>query len=232
MAQDKDLLPVGEGLKIPATGQAAEIVGHFAKTGSMQPVEWKLPEGAVAEVAQDGAFVSDEKAVNLFALEVGKVYRFRICNIPGRPNDAVYPTVELLGKLNPPVGRAWDFPVELALPASDIEAALNGALVTRVVFLENSENAANVDAGDNPENLTLDVPRGVDPLLAARTRGRALALVRLGSRAPVGEPNAEDPFFFGLPKVEFKPIVNAEKEPAADMTPEDAKAVSDPVNVL
>ncbi len=231
MAQD-DALPLGSGLKIPATGQAAELVERFGKPGPMQPVEWKLPEGVVAAVAQEGAFVADEHASNVFALEVGKVYRFRINNIPGRADEAIYPTVELLGRLNPPIGKAWEFPIELAIPASDIEAALNGALVTRVIFLENSENAANVDASDNPENMTLDVPRGVDPVIAARTRGRVLAFVRLGSRAPMNEPNAEDPFFFGLPKVEFKPLASGVEDPTAGLSPEDARAVANPANVL
>ena len=91
----------------------------------------------------------------------------------------------------------------------DIVAATRGSLVTRVVFLENSENPSNVDASNNPDLLTLDVPRGVDPVAAAQTRGRVLAIVRLGSRDPNGPPTPEDPFYFGLPNVEFKPMTFA-----------------------
>lgn len=223
--------PKGAGTKLPATGQAAEVVSFFSRKGPAQPVEWKLPKGAVAAVAQHGAFVSDESDSNVFGLEVGRVYRFRIDRFENRPGDAVYPTVELIGRLNPPAGKRWEFPIELAIPQADIDDALNGAFVTRVVFLENSENPANVDTSENPENLTLDVPQGVDPIIAARTRGRALAVVRIGTRAPSSEPNADDPFFFGLPKVEFKPVDLVDKSKTQDLSDEDAKAAADPANV-
>lgn len=225
-------LPLGSGIKIPATGQAADVVDKFVKLGPMQPIEWKLPGDAVASVAQEGSFIVDENAKNVYAIQVGKVYRFQINNIEGRPDDALYPTVELLGRLNPPLGKAWDFPIELAIPMVDLEAALNGALVTRVVFLENSENPANVDASNNPDNLTLDVPQGVDPIVAAQTRGRVLAIVRLGSRAPNGEPTVGDPFFFGLPKVEFKPISTTEEHIETSLSPEDEQAIANPANIL
>ncbi len=224
-------LPVPSGLKVPATGELATYSKLRNKVGPLQPVEWKLPKGAVAEVAQANGFVSDQNASNVFALELGSVYRFRVSKIDSLPNAAVYPTLELLDRLNPPLGKAWDFPIEISLPMSDIEAALNGALVTRVVFLENAANPANVDASENPEGLTLDVPRGIDPVAAATTRGKVMAIVRIGSRAPDGEPNAEDPFFFGLPRVEFKPVATAQPEAKSNLTPSDVEALSNPGNV-
>ena len=199
-------LPVPSGLKVPATGELATYSKLRNKVGPLQPVEWKLPKGAVAEVAQANGFVSDQNGSNVFALELGSVYRFRVSKFESLPNAAVYPTLELLDRLNPPLGKAWDFPIEISLPMSDIEAAL-------------------------PEGLTLDVPRGIDPVTAATTRGKVMAIVRIGSRAPDGEPNAEDPFFFGLPRVEFKPVATAQPEAKSNLTPSDVEALANPGNV-
>ncbi len=198
-------IPVGKGLRVPQTGELAQVAKIRANAGQLQPVEWIIPKGGIVEVATPNGFARDEKNDGLFALEVNSVYRFRVTNLEASPKAVLYPTLELLGRLNPPHGKAWEFPVEIYLPLEDIDAALNGSLITRVVFLENSENPANVDVSDNPDRLTLDVPRGVDPIVAARTRGRVLAIVRLGSREPSEEPNGADPFYFGLPRVEFKP---------------------------
>jgi hypothetical protein len=214
-------LPIGKGLRVPPTGELAQFAQIRAEAGPMQPVLWKLPKGGVAEAAALEGFVGDEANKNLFALDVNAVYRFRITGLEAYPEATLYPTLELLGRLNPPAGKAWDFPVEIYLPMEDIVAATRGSLVTRVVFLENSENPSNVDASNNPDLLTLDVPRGVDPVAAAQTRGRVLAIVRLGSRDPNGPPTPEDPFYFGLPNVEFKPMTFA---PASEQNFEEESA--------
>ncbi len=224
-------LPVPSGLKIPATGDAGMVARMLGKPGPMQPLAWKVPQGARVEVATANGYVADKTPDNVFALEVGKVYRFRVSNIATLPGAEIYPTIELIGRLNPPLGKAWEFPIEASLPIGDIEAALNGALITRVVFLEDAANAANVDTSEDPERLTLDVPQGIDPVAAASTRGKPVAIIRLGSRVPDGEPNESDPFFFGLPRVEFNPNVAKAPETTEPLTPSDAQALSDPANV-
>ncbi len=189
------------------TGELASFARLQGVKGVMQPVEWILPKGVGVEVALEGSFASDANNKGLFAVEVGRVYRFKITGVPGREKEALYPTLELIGRLNPPKGKEWDFPIEIEVPSIDLENALNGSFVTRVIFVENSENPADVDSDANRENLTFDVPGGVDPVVAASTRGRPLAILRLGTRAPNGAPTAEDPFFFGLPRVDFRPVV-------------------------
>lgn len=191
------------------TGQLARqrvIGGALKKT---QPVEWKLPKGVRVAVAQPGEYWEAPEKTNLFGLQLGSVYRFRIDQIPAYPDVELYPTVELLGVLNPPAGRQWDFPVEFEIPAEDLALAARGSFVTRVVFVENSANAMNVDASESNRELVLDVPQTVDPVVAASTRGRPLAIIRIGARAPLADPAQDDPFFFGLPPVEFK-LVSAE----------------------
>ena len=198
------------------TGQLAHqrIIGGMRK--KTQPVEWKLPKGARVAVAQPGDYWEAPENTNLFGLQVGAVYRFRIDRIPAYPDVELYPTVELIGSLNPPAGRQWDFPVEFEIPAEDLALAARGSFVTRVVFVENSANAMNVDASESNRELVLDVPQTVDPVVAASTRGRPLAIIRIGSRAPLADPDKVNPFFFGLPLVEFKPVsaeVSAVVEP-------------------
>jgi len=189
------------------TGELASFSRVKGARGVMQPIQWILPEGVGVEVASEGEFISDVNNAGLFAVELGRVYRFKIEGLPGREKETLYPTLELIGGLNPPQGKEWDFPIEVEVPAIDLENALNGSFVTRVIFLENPENPADVDSETDKENLTFDVPGGVDPVVAASTRGRPLAILRLGTRAPNGAPTSSDPFFFGLPRVDFKPGV-------------------------
>ena len=126
-------------------------------------------------------------------------------DIPFNPDRALYPTLELVGRLNPPAGREWDFPIEIDLPQADLELALQGNLVTRVVFLENSENARPTDADRSTADLTVEVPNNYDPVAVAESKGRVLAILRVGIRAPVDLPNAENSFYFGLPPFSLAP---------------------------
>lgn len=220
------------------TGQLARqrVIGGALKKN--QPVEWKLPKGVRVAVAQPGEYWEAPGKTNLFGLQLGSVYRFRIDQIPAYPDVELYPTVELLGVLNPPAGRQWDFPVEFEIPAEDLALAARGSFVTRVVFVENSANAMNVDASESNRELVLDVPQTVDPVVAASTRGRPLAIIRIGARAPLADPAQDDPFFFGLPPVEFKPVsaeVSAVVEPqeSEDLTlPEEDSETLAPIEAV
>ena len=190
-------LPTGQ------VGALRKIAKPKPKPVVMQPVQWKLPEGVVARVAMQDEFVTAPE--NLFSLEVGSVYRFKLEGIATYPGQALYPTLELIDRLHPPQGREWDFPIEIEVPLHDLALALRGAYITRVIYVENPQNALSVDASESNENLVFDVPQGLDPVTAAQTRGRALAILRIGVREPGAKPNAKDPFYFGLPRVDFKP---------------------------
>ena len=200
----------------------------------VQPVAWKLPKGVRAGIAAPGGYVFNAKIdetearfpwlANAFALQPGRVYRFQLTDIPFNPNRALYPTLELIGRLNPPTGREWDFPIEIELPQADLELALQGNLVTRVVFLENSENARPTDADRSTADLTVEVPNNYDPVAVAASKGHVLAILRVGSRAPVDLPNAENSFYFGLPPFALAP---SSLQPLAS-TPETFDVVEGP----
>ncbi len=196
-----------------------ELASFYRLSGadlqSAQPVAWKLPQGVRVGIAAPGGYIFNAQIdesearfpwlANAFALQPGRVYRFQLTDIPFNPERALYPTLELIGRLNPPAGREWDFPIEIDLPQADLELALQGNLVTRVVFLENSENARPTDADRSTADLTVEVPNNYDPVAVAASKGRVLAILRVGSRAPFDRPNAENPFYFGLPPFALAP---------------------------
>lgn len=227
----KSAAPALRSLNHPAapTGQLGFLATFRDKNPAFQPVQWKLPEGVKVEIARPGVFQEAPDGSNEFALQIGRVYRFRISNIATYPGRELYPTLEMLGRLNPPEGKEWDFPVEIEVPTRDLALALRGNFVTRVVFVENSENAMNVDAGASSSGLVFDVPQSVDAVAAANLRGRALAILRVGSRSPDAEPSQDDPFFFGLPDVAFRPVPGAAPSDSRtdELTPETTDGVDD-----
>ncbi|MCF0233455.1 MAG: hypothetical protein HUK22_00590 [Thermoguttaceae bacterium] len=217
--------PVGGSRYVHRPSLPTDELASFHRIGDpaagyMQPVAFLTPSGVRVGLATDGAFVYGKEptgeenprglqtaAVAAFAL--GRTYRLQISNIPYNPGRVLYPTLEVIGKLTPPAGREWEFPVEVVVPQEDLELALKGNMVVRVIFVEDSANALAVDTGEPNAEITVDVPSSADPVAVAETRGRAVAILRLGSRVPVGAPRAEDPFFFGMPRFELPPTVSA-----------------------
>lgn len=114
-------------------------------------------------------------------LRPGYIYRVKLSGFqPSEPN--FYPTLEVRGTLRlPKVIRAGDHPAPLVFSQEDINRVLNGAMITKVVFLENPEQAlATATHAERPMEWT--TPRGSNPLAEADARGRPLLIVRLGQR--------------------------------------------------
>src|SRR5690349_17266945 len=66
-------------------------------------------------------------------LRPGYVYRVRLSDLPGLPGVSLYPTVEVRGCLSlGPKASSASYPAPVVLTAEDIQAALSGALVTKV----------------------------------------------------------------------------------------------------
>lgn len=178
-------------------GLAARFADVAGKTGYMQPVRFVLDEGATASVYQLNVarqFDAYELgSASQIALMVGHVYRLKIANIPDKPGVELFPTIELIDRLHPPVGQRDNFPVPVNITADDIELALAGNLVTRVVYVEQPQIAApyELDRGTVTQNLM----KTDNTLTEADRRGRPMAIVRIGGRLPAkrGEP----PQFYG-----------------------------------
>ena len=74
---------------------------------------WKfaLPAGAaISVVAVENNSSSHNSALIEVAMMIGPVYRLRVTNIPQHEGDEVYPTVEVINRLYPPMRRRTTVP--------------------------------------------------------------------------------------------------------------------------
>jgi hypothetical protein len=152
-------------------------------SGYIQPVELRGPAGIKVSIAEEGTFGETLEAPLLVGMNIGPVYRMRVTNIPFRPGVEVYPSLEVIDRLFPPVARTLEFPIPVDLSEEDLGLAASGFLVTRVIYVEDPQQATPV-VGDPRNPSWFDVPRGEDPLAAAMHLGRPVAILRIGSRVP------------------------------------------------
>jgi uncharacterized repeat protein (TIGR01451 family) len=130
----------------------------------------------------DLARMYDAPAV--LGLRPGYVYRFELSNLPYFPNLALYPEVELRGVLVPRPGMKYmDYPIPLTFSLADLARAAGGAVVTKVIYLEDPEKAIPAETtADAPIELPDDTETAA--FRGARENGRLMAVVRLGNRKP------------------------------------------------
>ena len=169
----------------------APVRGHF------QPVKIYGPEGTKIAFAADGKFVERKETPYCVGLQLSADYRLRITDIPLHPGKEVFPTVKVIGRTFPPQGLELEFPILIEITHEDLELALSGKFVTRVIYLEDPQNAMPIPTQPGAP-LSVDVGDGADPLKFAATLGQPIAIVRLGGRVP--DLNYVDPtFFHGFP---------------------------------
>lgn len=173
---------------------------------SFQPVKFYGPKGTEFSMPNGGAMAPSE--ANLMAgLLVGPVYRFRVTGIPFSPGVELYPTIELLGRLHPPPGQETRFPIPITLSETDLQNAMDGSLVTRVIYLEDPQSAAPL-AKTNDDSRPIDLTPDQDALATADSLGRPIAILRIGSLAPPQNPALTPGFYFGYPV--WAPIYQSE----------------------
>jgi len=200
--------------------------------GYFQPVEIAVPQGAQVSTAATGVFAPPQAAPIIAGMLIGQVYRLRVTNIPQQPGLEVYPTIEVINRLYPPLGNEGKFPIPVDITQEEIELALSGKFVTRVIYLEEPEAALGV--AENPQRQTyFEVTAGENPLDVADRMGRPMAILRLGGRVP--EPSGPDQaFLFGSPALlrygmRPKPVVVTPPpaKPAPQAAPAEADAPAD-----
>lgn len=184
------------GLPTGYVGQGA-LLQPLPMRGYFQPVKVTLPEGAGLAFAVNNAFADAEASPVQAGLLVGHVYRFRVTEIPYNFGAELYPTLEIINRLYPPPGRENEFPVEVEITQEDLEIALSGRLVTRVIYLEDPMTAL-ATRGEEKATLTKDLEPAQNPLTAARQVGRPMAILRMGNRQLTPAENTPA-FFFGSP---------------------------------
>jgi uncharacterized repeat protein (TIGR01451 family) len=161
----------------------APLLGREAARGFVQPVRVIAPEGATIAFWNGTQFEKAGDSQATLRLQVGCVYRLMITGVPRHEGSEVFPSIELLDRLYVPTEKAMEFPVIVEIPTGDLDQAIAGKLVTRIVYLENPETAMPYRQTEL-EQPYFDVQPGDDPLQAAHRLGRVFAVVHAGSRIP------------------------------------------------
>ena len=72
---------------------------------------------------------------------VGHVYRLKVTNIPFHEGQEVFPSIEVINRLYPPQGMEAKFPIPIELTREELEMAMRGQFVIRVIYLEDPRTA-------------------------------------------------------------------------------------------
>lgn len=155
----------------------------------LQAVRFELPSsegnitgGLVSIYTNPQGDHVDAAAPAIAALRVGSMYRLKISEIPDFPGAELYPTVELLDRLHPPRGKEIEFAIPISLTTEEITMALEGRLVTKVVYLEQPDRAAPIRNSIAARNRLADPRENL--LRIADEAGRPMVIVRVGGRQP------------------------------------------------
>ena len=221
LAQEPRVHYLHQGVMPPGAIGGRQLQRGGPLPGFFQPVEIKAPPGALVSLASEGRFGQTRKAPLRVGLLIGQVYRLRVMNIPLNPGLEVFPTVEVIDRLYPPPGAGRRFAIPIELTRQDLQLALKGKFVTRVIYLEDPRSALPVQDDPAAQNW-FEAGPGRDPLAVADSLGRPVAILRLGVRLPDVAHGPDMSFLFGCPPfVEYRPQVKALPPPRK--APEQAK---------
>lgn len=137
----------------------------------------------------EATFFRDERRVHAYetpvavGLRPGYLYRMQL-TIPRSEGEpaTLFPSLQVLGTLHlPPHLSCAQFPTPVVFTPEDVERALSGVYITKVIYLE---------CPDLAEPLATDADRPIetllrpdqDPLKEARAAGRVMLVVRFGER--------------------------------------------------
>ena len=179
------------GMGMPYPGPAAPMMAQFPQPGMGLPVPAPvLPAKVIAPkgvrvTAYPGsplARMYDTPAVLSF--RPGYVYRVELSNLPLLPGRVLYPEIEVRGTIVPRPGMKYtDYPAAIPFSQADIEKAVGGAVVTKVVYLEDPDKAIPADVSPD---APVEFPNATEAaaIKSALESGRLIAIVRLGDRPP------------------------------------------------
>ncbi|MDP6442304.1 MAG: hypothetical protein QGG36_31500 [Pirellulaceae bacterium] len=193
----------------------AQLMRHPRMVGYVQPVQIRAPKGVKVSFAENGRFGSFEATPAKVGMMIGRVYRFKVTDIPFHEGEELFPSVELINRLHPPAGRELQFPIPIELTAEELDFALDGRFVTRVIYLE-EPNLAVPHLEDPQRQLFLEVGPREDPLKVADELGRPMAILRIGSRIPLQDNLGR--FAFDMPPLRRYPNAPAADPPADPAT--------------
>ena len=175
--------------------------------GYFQPVEVTVPEGALVSLACDGGFSDPQRDRVLAGMLIGQVYRLRVSKIKLHEEHEVFPTIEVIDRLYPPPGQATRFPIPVVLTQQELEYAIDGRYVTRVIYVEEPRTALPI--ADVPGiQRYFEIGAGEDAMETADRLGRPVAILRMGSRVPFEGEDSNKFLYENPPVVTFEqPVI-------------------------
>jgi hypothetical protein len=187
----------------PGTVGQAQLLRGGPLPGYFQPVEVRCPQGCLISPAVGPGYAEPQPDKLLAGMLVGAVYRLKISKIPLHETDEIYPTIEVINRLHPPPGQESRFPIPIEITAEELQLAIRGQFVTRVIYLEDPTRPFPLQ--EDPKNQRVfEVHPADDPLRVADELGRPMAILRMGSRVP---DETQDPtqlgFGYGSPPLKL-----------------------------
>lgn len=199
----------------PGTIGPGQLLRGGPLAGYFQPVEIRGPAGLEVSVAQDGQFEPSQPTPARFGMLIGPVYRLKLTRIPRNEGQEVFPTIEVINRLYPPQGLEAQFPIPIHFTLEELEIALSGRLVTRVIYLEDPQSALPVQ--DSPDfQRYYEVRADQEPLQVADRLGRPVAILRMGSRTPEDDADLQR-FLFACPPLQHLAAASAPSDPRAGL---------------
>ncbi len=170
----------GPGVLIPETIPVPNYGAPSATTQILfnQPQSMKI----TYDVIGDGSFGSDPLIVpGRLEFGQGGIFRLKLTEIQGREGVELYPTIEV-GLANPRTAAYLAHnAISIQFTEEDLDQALSGNFVTKVIFLPDPAFQGEVVSGIDTLVSTRLEP-GLDPIVEADRRGSILAIVRLGNK--------------------------------------------------
>ena len=182
-------------------------------SGYFQPIKIHGPGSIEISTASGGSFSDPLPTPVTLGMLVAPVYRLRVRNIPYHPGVELFPTIEIIDRLYPPPAEATRFPIPIEITQEDLDLAMDGMFVTRVIYVEDPAHA--LPLASSPRRLReFDVAPHDDPLTVADGLGRPVAILRIGSRvpSPIGPDSG---FLFHSPPIQhFETVITLTDEDA------------------
>jgi hypothetical protein len=170
--------PLNQRTPPGVAGYWAGAMGRADRT-AVQPIQIKLPsKGTVTLVGSPNVQALSRTAPATFSVGVGYTYRLQISGMPEFPGEKLYPSIEVIDRLHPPAGLVKQFPIPIEFTAREIELAIAGRFVTKVIYLEQPQRATPLEAPIPTDTLRPDQ----NSIAVADQRGRPMVILRLGGR--------------------------------------------------
>lgn len=176
--------PVAMPIMLRTPGLLPQACPPIGPPAPVLALKMLVPEGSKLTV-QPGTPTARPAAANaIIGFRPGYAYRLEISDIPNNPGVKLYPMLEVRGSLVPRPGmNVLDFPAPLYLTRTDLERAASGAVITKVIYLEDPTKAVPVETKpDQPLEFSESAEH--DALREALANGRVVAVLRLGDRTP------------------------------------------------